>query len=134
MTTGAWLAEGFGTGCAGITGVPRLAGAGTATLGDATFSLELDRARAGASTGLLAAALGDRLRLPGGCTLLLEAPFAAGTAVTDGGGQARYALPIADDVALLGLELRLQALVVDPGGDLGGTLALTNGVHVMVGR
>jgi large repetitive protein len=132
VDTGGWLAEAYGTGCLGSSGVPLLSPKGSARVGASGFALELSRARARSGATLFGGLYG---RVPfGKCELLLNPLLPLLRVITDAAGRGTYGLPIPNNTALIGIDIRFQALVSDPSGASGMGLSTTNGLHVMIGR
>jgi ELWxxDGT repeat protein len=133
-TLGATLAEPYGSGCAGTGGsAPRLAPRGVPRVGNPSFGFSIDNARPSAATLGLFALRRQALGL-GICELLVDAPLLMSLAATlDAQGRALVVVPLAQDPAFLGAEVFVQWLVEDPAGYL-GAIALTNGLHILVGN
>ena len=124
---------GYGAGCPGTAGVPVLGAVGVPRLGSTTFALSLANARPTAPAGLLFAELPENVAVGGGCTLLVSAPFLSVSLTTDAAGGASVPLPVPGATSLLGLELRLQGVVADPLGSLGGGACTTAGLLLVLG-
>jgi hypothetical protein len=129
---GGALAQTFGTGCAGISGVPAIGTFGTPstpTIGNATFGVSLSNAR----TFTLAVLLGGTGYGPGGCTNLIPTPVLFTlVGFTSGLGTAQIPIPIPNDPLLDCLELYLQWGVWDAAGGFGG-FATSDALRVRVG-
>jgi hypothetical protein len=130
--SGGALAQTFGTGCAGITGVPSIGTFGTPatpTIGNATFGVSLANARA----FTLAVLLGGTSYVPGGCVNLIPTPVLFTlVGYTNAIGGAQIPIPVPNDPLLDCLELYLQWAVWDPAGGFGG-FSTSNGLRVRVG-
>jgi hypothetical protein len=126
-------ASAYGAGCAGTTGVPALGALGLPKLGSATFALSLNGARPNAPAAVLFAEQPASVPVGGGCTLLVLDPFASVGLTVGGSGGATLPLAVPSGLGLLGLELRLQGVVADPLGSLGGAASTTGGLHLVLG-
>jgi hypothetical protein len=97
------------------------------------FGFYADHARPSAATLGLFALRRQTLGL-GVCELLVDAPLLMSLpAMLDAQGRALIATPLAQDPVFLGAEVFVQWLVEDPAGYL-GAVALTNGLHILVGN
>ena len=129
-----YLAYGSGTPGAGNI-VPRVRGSGVPGIG-ATFTIAVEEG-AGGVFGLLAAGFGagSRTAVPMfGGTMLVQPTAIFGLLLGGAGpGTGSASLPVAvpSDVALLGLSINWQALLLDPAGPMGVTL--TNGLELWIG-
>jgi hypothetical protein len=63
----------------------------------------------------------------------VSAPFLSVALTTDAAGGAAVPLPVPGATSLLGLELRLQGVVADPLGSLGGGACTTAGLLLVLG-
>ncbi|QDU65912.1 hypothetical protein [Engelhardtia mirabilis] len=128
---GGWVAEPFGVGCAGSSGLaPTIGASGEASLGS-TLTVEL----AGAAASAPVAHYFDfdyGLGAVGGCDVYLAAPKLLLLDSTDAVGAVTLSLAIPNDPVLAGIELWLQSVVADPGGGLAGVGALTPALEVIV--
>lgn len=128
------LAQAFGSGCPGTGGlVPALTGIGLPTLGNPSFGVHLDNARAFAPVLVMFAADQAALALPGGCELYLASPIITVQAFTDGNGEHSFVFSVPNIPALLCTNLFLQDLVFDTSGSFASIVALSNAVRVHVG-
>lgn len=121
----------FGTGCGGSVSPPQLSARSLPRAGNDAFGVFLTQALASTTVfwGLDTAA--GQLPLGGGCTALLASPvFIA--ASTDPAGNALLPLPIPADPALQGVELYVQAIALDPRGQLAGVAAASAGVRIRI--
>lgn len=129
---GGWVAEPFGVGCAGSSGMaPAIEAGGSGTVGG-----QLDVAVTGASPGAITGLYFSTDFVAGtlaGCPFYLTAPTLLTTGGADGSGTTAIALPIPGDPALAGAELWLQAASVELGGALFGLAGLTPALEVVVG-
>jgi hypothetical protein len=124
------IAQPFGTACAGSRGLPVLT-SNAPYLGNPAFALDLLAARP-ASPCVFGVSSGTQSLPIGPCTLYLRDPILPSLAVTNWAGFAeapRVAIPI--DIALRGVTLHAQALVVDPQAVLG--LAFSAGLRLVLG-
>lgn len=126
------LVEPYGTGCAGTSGVPRGQWASLPQIGSATFAVGFDAAQASTPAVLALGAVPLDLTLPGGCRLLVDMLVTVGT-FADATGAGAVPLAIPNQLGLLGAALYGQWFIVDPGGGLFGTLAMTQGLRVVIG-
>jgi hypothetical protein len=122
----------YGTGCAGVSGVPRVQWASLPQLGSTTFALGFDNAAPNTAGVLALGALPLDLQLPGGCRLLVDLLLSVGS-FSDATGAGALPLAIPDSPTLLGSELVGQWFVLDPAGGLFGALSMTSGLRVVVG-
>lgn len=125
------IARPFGQGCAGRTGVPRLAANDAPFSGNTPFALVVTGAPAGGGTFLLLGIGGSTMTF-GPCSLLVT-PVVAFGRTADGGGIATFTLGVPTDPALVGARLLTQGAVVDPPAPVVGAIALTNGVEILIG-
>lgn len=127
-----------GPGC-GSSGAPSLAAVGQATLGHAGFALET-AGNAATSTAVLFTSLTQAATpLGGGCNLYLGGAFGAeilqvGAAVTDGVGEATFALPVPADPLLEGVDLVFQGFTLTGAGPAFGLGDLSDGLLVRLGN
>ncbi|MEM7199801.1 MAG: LamG-like jellyroll fold domain-containing protein [Planctomycetota bacterium] len=128
------FAQAYGVGCPGSSGaVPRIGVVGAPLLTSGTFAIEVAGAAPAAPAVLLLASSPDRIALSG-CRLLLGLPVAATPPVlTDAAGRGATPLPLPFLPALLGAPLFGQHAIVDAGGALFGTAALSAGMHLTLG-
>ncbi len=130
-------AQPFGEGTAGSNAiVPILEGTDSLTLGS-TFTLSVTDGLGGAFGLLLLGGPDSKTAIPmlGGSLLIdpiqqvvpIRLKGAAGVA---GDGSYSVAIPIPDENVLLGFNVNLQALLLDPGAP--GSIALTNGVEAWI--
>ena len=134
----AWVAAtlGYGHPCAGSEGQPLLQIGGAPTTGNASFSLGVGRALAGASAALLLTSARDDAYLSGRCHVWVDlaAPVATVPTTIAPSELAAVPLPVPADPALDGLRLYGQWVIVDPAGEpfAGVGLAWTRGVLVQI--
>ena len=96
------------------------------------FAIDISRARARSGATLFAGLYG---RVPfGNCELLLDPVLPLLRVVSDAAGRGSFGLAIPNSAALIGFDVRFQALVSDSAGASGLGLSMTNGLHVMIGR
>ncbi|MBI5852983.1 MAG: hypothetical protein HZB39_18390 [Planctomycetes bacterium] len=128
------LAERFGQGCPGSSGVSSIGAIGQPVLGDAGFAVTLDAAAPNAPAFFLIGASlftgGDVLA----CSFKLIPPAIAVGWTTDASGHAVQALAIPNSPSLLGAELYAHWLQIDPAGGFLGALALSDMLEIVVGR
>ena len=126
------LNQSYGTGCAGLTGIPVLVGNSLPEFGLSAYSLSVSNARP-FSPVIMAISLGlDDFALGGGCSLYLEQPFVFYDLFTDAFGDATYAfsMPSAVD-PYVGLNAYFQAAIYDDAAF--NFFALTNAVRTKFG-
>ncbi|MEM7307766.1 MAG: hypothetical protein AAF682_13890 [Planctomycetota bacterium] len=131
--TGGYAVVELGAGCAGAGGVPRLlVESGAPAAGQALLLGLRDAAPASSALWFFDQAYGA---LPpiGTCTVQLPTPTLFASTPTDGAGAATFALQLANDPALAGLQADLQALSVEPGGPFQGLGALSGVLELIVG-
>ncbi|MEZ5963978.1 MAG: hypothetical protein R3F56_09060 [Planctomycetota bacterium] len=125
----------FGTACSGRLGVPDLhATGGTGPWIGETMTGEVTNVP---STGASELIIGTRLSTPidlgfinsPGCLLRVSLLYQGRNAVA--GGRATFALPILNEVALVGLSLPIQCSVIDPGNR--PFIAMSNGLELRFG-
>ncbi|MBK9383863.1 MAG: VCBS repeat-containing protein [Planctomycetes bacterium] len=130
--SGGALAQTFGTGCTGISGIPSIGTFGTPavpTIGNPTFGVSLANARA----FTLAVLLGGTGYGPGACVNLIPTPVLFTlVGYTNAVGGAQIPIPVPNDPLLDCLELYLQWAVWDPAGGFGG-FSTSNALRVRVG-
>lgn len=126
--------EFFGSGCAGSNGVPAINYAGVPAIGNSAFAVEVSNAVAGLPVLLVAADSRTDTPFPGGCTLYPTAPVIAVSSNADGSGDGSIAVPVPTSVALIGAELFLQWLTVDPAGPFLNLAATSRGMRIQIGR
>jgi hypothetical protein len=71
--------------------------------------------------------------LPGGCTLLLQAPTLLDVDVTNAHGGAGWSWSVPRSPSLRGALVYHQALVLAPNGAFPGLGDLSNGVQLLIG-
>ncbi len=127
-----WVAEPFGVGCPGSSGVsPTLSASGSAALGD-SLVLELDLAAPSSTvTHYLSYSFGAWQF--SGCDVYMGAPVFLAAGVTDGDGSSQLTLPIPLNPALQGFEVWIQSAVADPGGSILGAASLTAALELILG-
>ncbi len=108
----------FGTGCPGVAGGPVMRSNGVPTLGNLNFRLGVDHAAANALAVLWfsdAAASGP---LSGTCVLQIDPTrgLPAWISITNAAGASIQALPVQNDLALLGARFYCQWLIEDAAG------------------
>ena len=124
-------ATGFGTGCGQRP--PAELRSDLPFQGNLGCAVELVRA-APASPVVLLGGLGQaNVALPGGCSLLVQAPLVTAVAVTNAHGSARFPVPVPWQPALRGATIVCQAVVYDRLGPLAGT-SWTAGVQLRTGQ
>ena len=69
-----------------------------------------------------------------GCEIHLRNPTVLGNYATDAQGRAGLPVQVPNDPALVGTLLYLQAVHLRSGGPLFGSLELTEGLELLVGR
>lgn len=129
---GGWVAESFGAGCPGSSGLaPTVAATGLGRIG----GLLTVRTEGAAPNAPLATyfALDYGLGDVGGCATYLASPTLLLLGATDGLGSSEFDLPIPNDPVLAGLAVWFQTVVADAGGALSGVGALTPALEVIVG-
>lgn len=130
--------DGYGAGCPGSAGEPRLANNGLPVLGNAGFRIGVADAAATRLAVLLASAAMANLPFGGGCMLLVDPTQALGAfaGVTGGNGRLILQWPVPNDPQLLGAVLWLQWGIDDPAGaplpGLAG-LAMSRGARLRLG-
>lgn len=130
---GAWVGEGFGTGC-GVSGsAPRMSIEGVATAGS-FIQIVLSGAAPSAPTILFLSTHQDVLPLGGGCAIYLAAPQVLLPLATDPAGTSSLPITLPAAPALVGMPLYFQTLVTVPGGPLLGLFELSGGVELVIGQ
>jgi hypothetical protein len=124
----------YGAGCAGSAGIPQLSANGPPKLGNANFMLQLGNARASSPTALLLSEARDSIAIGGGCSLLVASPFFTIGTNSSASGTVTWPLPVANNVAWLGLEICAQQAVADPAGAFAGLAAVSNGIALTLGN
>jgi len=131
----------LGNGCADAT-VPVLYAAGTppqATLGNASFRLEVGALAPSSPTFLLVSSATGALDLGSGCTQWLGGSLGGtvqivASGVSNGSGTTSFAQPVPANPGLEGLLVPFQSVVFDAtGGALFGSFDLSNGLLVRIG-
>jgi hypothetical protein len=122
-----------GSGCAGTSGVPTLAASGAPIVGNGDFVLRVDSARPSSTVLAALSPFGANQAMPGGCTLLVAAPWLEVLGTGDPSGQARLPAPIPLTASLSGAVVYAQAFVADPNGAFFGSVAFANGLALVVG-
>lgn len=109
----------YGSGCG--AGPPPVLRGDPPFLGNAGGTLELSLAAAQCPTLLLGGLGAANVPLPGGCALLLQAPFVTALAATNPHGVARFPVAVPATPALRGATAHFQAAVLDGSGPLFGS-------------
>jgi hypothetical protein len=127
----------YGTGCAGVAGVPNLRSNGVPSLGNLNFRVGVENAAPSALVALWWSSAAATLPITGSCQLLVDpAPgLPVWPSFTSALGVRIEPLPIPNNPALMGAELFCQWLVEDAAGTpLPGFLGLSTSrggrVHV----
>ncbi|QDU65908.1 ELWxxDGT repeat protein [Engelhardtia mirabilis] len=129
---GGWVAEAFGQGCPGSSGLaPTMQASGAALLGN-VLNVEVGEAAPASVVGHYYS-LGYALGSLGTCELYLAAPVPLAVGATDGSGSSSLPIAIPNVPALVGQGLWIQSVVVDPGGALLGVAGVTPALEVIVG-
>jgi hypothetical protein len=131
---GSWsptAASPVGNACYGSNGYPQLT-SGTPHVGNRGFVLDLLATRPLSPCLFGIAAATQSLHLGGGCSLYLRDGTVLLPSSANANGFATVTLAIPMQPALRGWVLYAQGLVLDAGGAFSG-LALTNGLHLLVG-
>ncbi len=128
-------AETFGMGCIGSQGAPRLLTNRLPRLDEQDFAIRLASARA-SSAAALVLSFSPAPANPLPCTILFDPATAAVMPPwsTDAAGQATLGLPVPASATLTRASFVAQAAVLDPAGGFLGTLTLSNGLEVTLGR
>ncbi len=139
LTAAPALAEPFGVGCAGSSGVPAIGAIGLPTSGAPAFTATLANARANALAVVMfsvPASPGcaiDLQLLPSVCHIYLPDPIVTVFVFTTGAGTAALTFGIPAAVQL-GIDAYLQWAVFDPAGAFGpNVLALSNALRLQIG-
>ncbi|MCA8953902.1 MAG: hypothetical protein KDE27_30610 [Planctomycetes bacterium] len=129
------LTASYGEGCAGTAGLtPRISACTEPVLGNLSFTVDLDRARANTIAQALVEFAPAYLPVGGGCAFLVPQPaFPLLLVFTDAGGRASSPLPIPSSASFLGLGMFAQYGVYDPNGAFLGTGAGSNGLAIRLG-
>ncbi|MBK8096971.1 MAG: hypothetical protein IPK26_07685 [Planctomycetes bacterium] len=123
-----------GTGCAGSNGPPELVVYGRPIVDRDALSLGVIHASPVSPMLLFTDLAASPRPLPGGCTLWLPQPFWLHWQLTDAGGSATFPLPLRGAAPFVGMELWLQAAVLDQNGAFGNLLALTSARGLRLGE
>ena len=123
----------FGAGCPGSRGRPALSASSPPVLGDQGFALTLGPVAPWAPVLVGVSSSASPVTLPRSCRFYLPSSVVWATAVS-GAATATLALPIPNAPAFLGAELYAQGLVLDPNGALFGGIALSDALHLGLGR
>ena len=138
LTRPSAIAQPFGTGCTGTSGVPLLAATGLPTSGNPALTITLANARAAAPTIVLFSVPTDGCAAllalpPSACVLYVQNPIVTvGPLLASGTGAASLSFSIPIGVPL-GLDAFLQWLVIDPNGNYAQTASLSNALRLQVG-
>ncbi len=122
----------FGAGCSSTPELPRLHAPKRPGIGQRVL-LDLDRCAPTAIAGLFVDFAAASVPLPGGCTLLLQAPTLLDVDVTNAHGGAGWSWSVPRSPSLRGALVYHQALVLSPSGAFPGLGDLSNGVQLLVG-
>jgi hypothetical protein len=128
----------YGSGCAGVAGVPLLRSNGLPALGNANFRVGVESAAPSALAVLWWSSAAAALPIAGACSLMVDpAPgLPVQVSFTTPAGARSEALPIPNSLALVGAELFCQWLLEDAAGTaLPGFLglAMSRGGRVHIG-
>ncbi|QDU65137.1 hypothetical protein [Engelhardtia mirabilis] len=129
---GGWAVTEVGEGCAGISGTPRLSGAGAPVLGS-SFDLVVS---GGEPASVALVFFGSAFTSPaplGSCGVFVNAPTYFETLATDASGSGVLPGAIPADPALIEATVWFQALAVGFGGPFLGLGATSNALEVVVG-
>ncbi|HLQ36935.1 MAG TPA: hypothetical protein VK348_03980 [Planctomycetota bacterium] len=130
--------QGYGSGCAGLSGVPAIVANSLPTAGNLGFRVGVESAAPGRFALLLLAAAPASIPLVGRCTLLVDPqqPFPGFAVVTSVLGRANVPLPVPNDPGLVGLQVFGQWGIDDAAGTpwppLAG-LAASRGARIRIG-
>lgn len=102
-------------------------------LGNRGCAVEIVRAAPTCPTLLLGGLGPAQVTLPGGCSLLVQAPLVTVLGVTNVHGSTHFPVPVPSQLALRGATIACQATVFDGIGPLAGT-TWTAGVQLRVGQ
>ncbi len=133
VSVGAALADVFGTGCYGTTGVPRIGITGVPQIGS-TFSVTLSNAPALTWCPLFLNGARADLAVGGGCTSYPLQPAFDVWRQTGVTGAASVVVAVPVNVVLVGFEVFNQWVTFDTGGAFFNALAFTAGLHVVIGQ
>ncbi len=123
--------ESFGRACPGSQGEMGLTAVGTPSLGNRHFALRVSSARGGVTAAAALSATRVQLPLPGHCILYVQDPLIY-PRPTDSRGVADLPLPIPTVPALVGADLFVQGIALDPGGPIVGAAVLSAGLRLRV--
>lgn len=123
--------EPFGIGCSGSV-TPQSSSAGLAAPGE-TFEMAVEGAMPLASALLFLGLELSPLDLGASCTSYLKAPTLLATSQADPEGNASFAVQLADNPALTGLQFFVQWVTLEAGGPLLGNYAMSDCLDVVVG-
>ena len=130
------LAQTYGTGCGGSTGIPTIGTSGTPNLpelGNGTFAVTLGNTKP-ASLAILAGGTEAGI-LPGACSNLLINPLVfTFVQFTSLAGTSTFALPVPNDTALVCGNLYMQWAVLDNTGGFASLFTLSRGLRLRVGH
>ncbi|MEO0631873.1 MAG: ELWxxDGT repeat protein [Planctomycetota bacterium] len=132
IADGDHVAEPFGQGCAGSSGVvPTIGVTGGVTLGS-SVTVEVADAPPVSLAAHFSSLPFDLVDVSG-CSIYLGSPVLMLLTPTDGEGRASVPLVVPEEASLVGLNLWWQTLIADPGGALNGAAALTPALEVWIG-
>ncbi len=132
-SVGTALADVFGTGCFGTTGVPRIGISGVPRIGS-TFSVTLSNAPPLTWCPLFLNGTRSDLAVGGGCTSYPLQPAFDVWRQTGVSGAASVAVMVPVNVGLVGIEAFNQWVTFDTGGAFFNALAFTAGLHIVIGQ
>ena len=110
--------------------VPVLSAEGSPIAGALGFAARVQNARPTSPGALLVSGVRAQITF-GDCTLLVG-PWLGVPIATDGTGNAR--VPLSMPAGTSGVEIDLQALILDPAGGLLGVASATQGLALFIGR
>ncbi len=128
------LAQTFGSGCPGTTGIPVISAIGLPSFGNPAFGVKVSNARVFAPT-LLGLSLNQFTTPLGSCNLYLLPPIVLLNTVTNGLGEATVTLPIPGPFSgFAGSSAFFQYFIFDPNGAYTGQFAFSNALRIKVGN
>ena len=122
-----------GVGCRGVLGVPTLSALGNPTLGNAGFAIELTKAQPESALLWMLGIPRGHHELYGGCTLHMQLPVLRLQSSTDRSGAAHLGLAVPSRPDLVGLDIVVQAAILDPDGAWGGWSSFSSALRFLVG-
>ena len=106
---------------------------GQPRIGRSDFGVRVSPVQQGAAVALRFGVIVTDIPIPGGCSMRTP-ELVSIAARADSRGSARFDLPLPNDRSLRGASLYGQAVFLEPGGPLFGSLGLSAGLRMVIGE